>query len=156
MDELTHPHIVLTNAPESIQFTSKSSGGPNPNYPERDRISHGEWLQNRFEQIWQDSVNTTEVRRAASVPSRNGVYVEFTGQPGSSLKTQSLENLPSGIRLLNIREKEVDGQNVNLATIYIPSEKRGFFLKKFREYTLYDTPKGEAKNHGRSKRPEAE
>jgi hypothetical protein len=145
MDELTHPHIVLTNAPESIQFTSKSSRGPKPNYPERDRISHGEWLQNRFEQIWQDSVNITEVRRAASVPSRNGVYVEFAGQPGGPLKTQSLEDTRSGIRLLNIREKEVNGQNVNLATVYIPSEKRRVFLKKFREYTQSETPK--PKNH---------
>lgn len=146
MDDLTRPHILIHNAPDSLNFTSKSTRGSTPNYPERDRVSHGQWLQNRFEQIWQDSIYTSEIRRAASVPGRNGVYVEFAGQPGSPLKTQSLEDTRSGIRLLNIREKEVDGQNINFATIYIPSEKRGVFLKKFREYALNDTPKGEPKN----------
>lgn len=147
MDELTRPHILLTNSPESLQFTSKSTGGSKPNFPERDRVSHGQWLQNRFEQIWQESFNTSEIRRAASIPARSGVYVEFAGQPGSALKTQSLEDTRSGIRLLNIREKEVNGQNVNLATVYIPSEKRGVFLKKFREYatenTITDKPKNQ-------------
>ncbi len=139
MDNLTKPHILLPNAPESLRFTSKTLNIKGPAYPERDRIAHGEWLQNRFEQIWQDSVNTSEIRRAATIPSRNGVYVEFAGQPGSPLKTQSLEDTRSGIRLLNIREKEVDGQKTNFATVYIPSEKRGVFLKKFREYATENT-----------------
>ena len=146
MDNLTRPHILLPNAPESLQFTSKSAGGSKPNYPERNRITHGEWLQSRFEQIWQESVNLIEDRRAASVPGRSGVYVEFAGQPGSPLKTLSLEDTRLGIRLLNIREKEVEGQIVNYATVYIPSEKRNVFLKKFREYTLNDSPNGNPKN----------
>jgi hypothetical protein len=147
MDELTRPLIFLPNAPESLLFTSKSSRGPNTVYPERDRLTHGQWLQNRFEEIWQESTSRQEERVAASVPTRNGVYVEFSGQPGAPLKMQSLENIPSGIRLLNIREKEVEGQNVNMATVYIPSDKRGVFLKKFREYTLEDLPlTGKPKN----------
>jgi hypothetical protein len=146
MDNLTRPHILLPNAPDSLHFTSKTLNFKGPDYPERDRLTHGQWLQNQFEQIWQDSVNSCEIRRAASIPSRNGVYVEFAGQPGSPLKTQSLEDTRSGIRLLNIREKEVEGQLVNFATVYIPSEKRGVFLKKFREYTLNDTSKGKPKN----------
>ena len=146
MDNLARPHILLPNAPESLRFTSKTLNIKGPAYPERDRITHGEWLQNRFEQIWQDSVNTSEIRRAATIPSRNGVYVEFAGQPGSLLKTQSLEDTRSGIRLLNIREKEVDGQKTNFATVYIPFEKRGVFLKKFREYTKEDTKTDKPKN----------
>lgn len=145
MDELTRPHILLPNLPDSLNFTSKPSRG-NTVYPNRDRVQHGQWLQNRFEEIWQDSTSHQEERLAASIPTRNGVYVEFSGQPGSQLKTQSLEDTRSGIRLLNIREKEVDGQNINLATVYIPSDKRGVFLKKFREYTLYDTLTGKPKN----------
>ncbi len=146
MDNLTRPHILLPNAPESLNFTSKPSRGPNTVYPNRDRVSHGQWLQDRFQEIWQDSTSRQEERRAASIPTRNGVYVEFAGQPGSPLKTQSLEDTRSGIRLLNIREKEVDGQKTNFATVYIPFEKRGVFLKKFREYTMTDTPKGKPKN----------
>lgn len=146
MDELTRPHILLPNAPESLRFTSKSLSFSGQAYPERDRLTHGQWLQTKFEEIWQDSTSNQEGRRAASIPTRNGVYVEFSGQPGHPLKVQSLENTPSGIRLLNIREKEVEGQKVNLATVYIPSDKRGVFLKKFREYTLNDTPTGNPKN----------
>lgn len=146
MDNLTRPHILIPNPPESLQFTSKSAGGSKPNYPERNRVAHGEWLQNRFDQIWQESVNEKEQRHAASVPVSNGVYVEFAGQPGSPLKTQSLEDKTSGIRLLNIRKRVVEGQTVNYATVYIPSEKRNVFLKKFRDYALNDTPKGNPKN----------
>jgi hypothetical protein len=146
MDNLTRPHIVLPNAPESLPFTSKSSGGPTFNYPERDRQSHGEWLQNRFEQIWQESASISEERIAASVPSRNGVYVEFASHPESPLKTQSLEDYRSGIRVLNIRKKEVEGQMVNFATVYIPSTKRGVFLNKFREYTTENTSTNKPKN----------
>lgn len=146
MDELTRPHIFLPNAPDSLRFTSKSSRGSNTIYPDRDRLAHGVWLQNRFEEIWQDSTSHQEERRAASIPTRNGVYVEFSGQPGSPLKVQSMEDTRSGIRLLNIREKEVEGQKVNLATVYIPSDKRGVFLKKFREYTQNDTLTGKPKN----------
>ena len=87
MDNLTRPHILLPNPPDSLQFTSKSSGGYEPNYPERNRVAHGEWLQNRYDQIWKESVNEKELRHAASVPVRNGVYVEFAGPPGSPLKT---------------------------------------------------------------------
>ncbi len=146
MENLTRPHILLINTPESLQFTSKTSGGASAAYPERDRLSHGQWLQNRFEEIWHDSTSRHEERVAASIPSRNGVYLEFSGKPGSPLKIQSLEDSRSGIRLLNVREKEVEGQVLNLATIYIPCDKRGVFLKKFREYTLEDTPKGKPKH----------
>ncbi len=146
MDELTRPHIILTKAPETLNFTSKPSRGPNTVYPDRDRLTHGQWLQNRFEEIWQDSTSRLEERRAASIPTRSGVYVEFSGLPGAPLKVQSLEDTRSGIRLLNIREKEVEGQKVNLATVYIPSDKRGVFLKKFREYTLNNTIKDNPKN----------
>ena len=146
MDNLTRPHILLPNAPDSLSFTSKPSRGPNTVYPNRDRVAHGQWLQSRFQEIWQDSTSRQDERRAASIPTRNGVYVEFAGHPGNPLKTQSLEDTRSGIRLLNIREKEVDGQLVNFATVYIPSEKRGVFLKKFREYTTENTRTDKPKN----------
>lgn len=142
MDDLTRPHILLTNAPDSLNFTSKPSGGSKTIYPGRDRLTHGQWLQNRFEEIWQDSTSRCDERRAASIPSRNGVYVEFSGSPAAPLKVQSLEDTRSGIRLLNVREREFIGEKVTLATVFIPSDKRGIFLKKFREYEVTNTVNG--------------
>lgn len=146
MDDITRPLILLPEPPESLPFTSKSSSVTGPFYPARDRITHGQWLQNQFEGIWQQTSSHREERIAASVPAKNGVYVQFAGQPGSPLKVQSLEDTRSGIRLLNVHEKVVSGQVVKFATVYIPSEKRGVFLKKFREYTLENTPGGQPKN----------
>jgi hypothetical protein len=146
MDDITRPLILLPEPPESLPFTSKSSSVTGPFYPARDRIAHGQWLQNQFEGIWQQASSHREERIAASVPAKNGVYVQFAGQPGSPLKVQSLEDTRSGIRLLNVHEKVVSGQVVKFATVYIPSEKRGVFLKKFREYTLENTPGGQPKN----------
>jgi hypothetical protein len=146
MDNLTRPHILLPNIPESLQYTPIPARGPSKVYPDRNRIAHGQWLQDRFEQIWRESLNVSEGRIASSLPGRRGVYVEFSGQPGRPLKTQSLEDKNSGIRLLNITARDVEGLKVNYATVYIPHEKRNIFLKKFRDYTFENTSKNKPKN----------
>lgn len=146
MDELNRPHILLSDEPGSIQFTARGLPVNAPPFPERNRTTHGQWLQTRFEEIWQNSTSEKEKRIAASIPARNGIYIEFSSKADAPLKTQSLEDARAGIRLLNIREKEIDGHNLTLATVYIPAEKRGVFLKKFREYTTTDTPSGKAKH----------
>ncbi|MGM0532077.1 MAG: S8 family peptidase [Bacteroidota bacterium] len=147
MDNLTRPHIILPDDPQSLSFTSRQTGGPKTEFPQRDRLNHGQWLQNRFEEIWRSSTSRAESRRAASVPSRKGVYIEFSSQPDFPLKTQSLEQTNSGIRLLNIRQKEFQGHHTNLATVYIPNGKAAHFLKKFREYTSNTTSSGNPKNN---------
>ena len=65
MDDITRPLILLPEPPESLPFTSKSSSVTGPFYPERDRIAHGQWLQNQFEGIWQQSIFHREERIAA-------------------------------------------------------------------------------------------
>lgn len=42
-----HPHIKITTAPETKNFTSTSSGGGSPRIPERNRAVHSEMLRDR-------------------------------------------------------------------------------------------------------------
>jgi hypothetical protein len=147
MDNLTRPHIILPNTPQSFSFTTRITGRSKGGFPQRDRLSHGQWLQNKFEEIWNSSTSKIQSRRAASFPSRKGVYIEFASQPDYPLKTESLEQENSGIRLLNIRKKTIEGHQTNLATVFIPNGKGAHFLKKFRDYSTELTAKGKPKNN---------
>ncbi len=84
--------------------------------------------------------------RAVSRADRHGVYLEFVSEPGFHLMLKSLEQLPSGIRLLNVRRREVAGQDETLATVYVPDEKRSNFLRKIESYKTEQTASGKPKN----------
>ncbi|MCB4743916.1 MAG: hypothetical protein LGB68_04640 [Sulfurovum sp.] len=43
-----YPHIKLTTAPETKNFTSTSSGGTSANIPERNRVEHSEMLRRQL------------------------------------------------------------------------------------------------------------
>lgn len=83
-----------------------------------------------------------------AVPTRHGTYLEFESKPGFDLKTKSLENLPKGIRLLNVRTEtpilHLVGEQpttVTKAAVFIPAGQEGFFLKRVRQYSEEETGK---------------
>lgn len=76
---------------------------------------------------WADA----EGRQAAGVTTRHGCYIEFVSAPGADLSLKSLENVRSGIRLLNVRTGE---EGRTLATVFVPSEQRSYFLNRIRDY----------------------
>ncbi|MGJ8510723.1 hypothetical protein, partial [Glaesserella parasuis] len=82
------------------------------------------------EEAWARARESKETRTAASLPTKDGVYIEFVGQAGYDLVTKSLENRRSGIRLLNVKKSE----EVFSATVYIPAGKESHFLNKIQAY----------------------
>jgi hypothetical protein len=118
--------ISNTGIPQS--FTTPPRIGGEPNYPERNISEHGNKLVGLFNDII--SVYTTQV--SANVRDDEGFYVDFIGAKNHDLTIQSLENLPSKIRLSNI--KNIDGEIS--ATIFLPKEKQDFFLNKINQYLL--------------------
>ncbi|MFH1135780.1 MAG: S8 family peptidase [Pseudomonadota bacterium] len=79
------------------------------------------------------------------MPTKDGVYVEFTGAPGFDLVTKSLEDRRSGIRLLNVYTVYPENdpeQEITRATVFIPMGKQEHFLKKINEYAQEETEKG--------------
>jgi len=125
------PHIFLNDIPSEINYSG--FGFSNERSPERDRQSHGGFLKKKFESLWDTYEKRNEERKTATLPYRDGVYIEFVGKEGYELATKSLESFRKGVRLLNIHS---DGQEEKKtrATIYIPNSQRNFFLKKINDY----------------------
>ncbi|MDH5572282.1 MAG: S8 family peptidase [Gammaproteobacteria bacterium] len=136
------PHIVLTTPPETSLYTTTSSeGGDDKESPFRNRIPHGQYLQNQFNLAWRKA---EEEQAAVGHGTRNGIYLEFKSDPNFELEIKSLENLPKRIRLLNVREKVEtvvpgdDGEESTIvttfATVYVPHEQKMFFLDRLGKY----------------------
>lgn len=145
MAEERFPHLFLKAPPESSGFTSVSSGGGDPaDFPDRDRQGHADHLERRLEQAWENAAG----RQAAAHSTRRGCYLEFVSAPGAELALKSLESLTAGVRLLNVRTTGQGGNQITLATVFVPSDKRAHFLTKIRDYGDISkaTPKGHPLN----------
>lgn len=141
-------NIFINNRGSSLPFTSKQKGGSQRKIPDRDRKKHGEWLTSRFQNIWDEAKKRNEERTAVSLPVKKGTYLEFFSSPDFELAIKSLENKRVGIRLMNVRIDEHEGQTVRRATVYIPEGKESYYLKRIRDYINpdKDTDKGKPKN----------
>ena len=116
-----HRHIILSNTAEQIQYKSYKKVVPKGNFPERDRRYHGEWLKKQFATA-RINAKTYTPSMVAAIKAKQGMYMEFTGKNGFELASKSLENIRSGIRLLNVRPQD------NSATVYIPDGKESQFV----------------------------
>jgi hypothetical protein len=134
-------HIFLPGPTRTQAFTSPRGGGGQTQFPPRDRFRHSAYLRQRFEQAWQEGIG----RQAVSQATRSGTYIEFVSEPGFELTLQSLENRSAGIRLLNVQRRRQPDPEQTLANVYVPNDKRLYFLEKIRKYaeenTLRDRPK---------------
>jgi len=137
-----YPHLFLDHPTDILRYTNPQHGGPAPRFPSRDRFIHAAHLQAQFDLAWQKN----NLRRAISQSTRNGIYLEFRGEPGYDLKTKSLEAIQSGIRLLNIRKENIAENEQTIATIYMPLNRRHIFLKKLHDYETAETTNGKPKN----------
>jgi len=90
-----------------------------------------------LEKAWQAAGE----RQAVAHAERHGNYLEFAGSQGFDLALDSLEARRSGIRLLNVRVEGEGAEARTFATVYIPSNRNAYFLKKVRAYAEENTPK---------------
>lgn len=130
-------HIVLPFGPESLDYAAKP-GRSTERIPHRDRQRHSRYLRERLARAWQDA----EDERAVIHVERHGVYLEFRSDPDADLLTKSLDNVRSGVRLLNVRKEIQDGQEVTFATVYVPNDRRGYFTDRIERYALEQTASG--------------
>jgi hypothetical protein len=92
--------------------------------------------------LWRDVEST----QAVAHTERHGVYIDFVSDPGFDLVVKSLEALRLGIRLLNVRTQHIEGTEQTLATVYVPHNRRAYFLNKIRAYAEEQTQGGKPKN----------
>ena len=137
-------HIFLREAQNTEEFTTPRRGSTQ-GVPQRNRQAHSVKLQNQWAAIWAKAREQEEFRTAVSMPTKDGVYVEFEGAPGHDLVTKSLEDRRVGIRLLNVYtvwSESAPDQEITRATVFIPSGKQDHFLRKITEYAQEETKKG--------------
>lgn len=106
MAENQFPHIFIKKAPKAIDYISPKKVVREVKVPTRNRRPHGNFLKTKFKELWKQSKKENSDRQAVALPVKTGHYIEFRSKTGFDLVTKSLENLKSGIRLLNIREEE--------------------------------------------------
>jgi len=142
-----YDHIILPSSIlENIKYAPRTNGRGKTRIPNRNRISHAQYLENKLSSVWEEHRNMITERTAISLPTRKGTYVEFRGAPNKDLVYKSLENIKLGIRLLNVRTATVEGNEETYATVYLPEGKEHNFIKKLTEYTTQNTKKGKPKN----------
>ncbi len=141
-----HPHIFLRDSGESSAYTRPPRNiEQGDRIPTRNRQEHSVKLQEQWVAIWAQAREQQESRTAVSMPTKDGVYVEFEGKPGYELVTKSLEDRRLGIRLLNVYTVP-PRHEITRATVFIPSGKQDHFLRKIKKYAEEDTKKGQPKN----------
>lgn len=138
--EIKHySNIFLDKTAESHRYISRKQGGGSLKIPPRNRVEHGQKIQNKLQEVWKQVEESDKTRTAVSLSTRQGTYLEFESKPDFALSTKSLEFAPSGIRILNIRKEETqDGSIINKATVFIPKGKENHFLKKVNAYINED------------------
>lgn len=137
-------HIFLPGPTRTDRFTNPRRGGNNAPPPPRDRAQHSDYLKAQFDQAW----GAAGDRRAVAHATRDGVYIDFYGEPGYELPISSLEARRSNIRLLAVREQSDSGTTQTIATVYVPNEKRAHFLQKFTKYAEEESSRsGNPKNY---------
>ena len=81
----------------------------------------------------------------AGVAAPSGQILEFQGELGHQLRTDSLEMRSSGIELLNSKPGR-DAKPAPTATVYVPHGKLGLFISKVELYETEETFKQKPKN----------
>ncbi|GAB4045839.1 S8 family peptidase [Spirosoma litoris] len=141
----TYSHIFLNELPVSISYTANKQKGADLLIPNRDRNSHSQKLNNQLKAIWSKIKIKEQARTAISLPTKNGAYLEFSSQAGKELVTKSLEDIRSGVRLLNVKYTDDQAKTV-IATVFIPKGKESILLKKIVDYQESETKSGNPKN----------
>ncbi|WP_018923559.1 S8 family peptidase [Salsuginibacillus kocurii] len=145
MSKKEFDNLFIEEFINSIPYTSRQTART-PALPLRDRLTHGQRLRRKFDQLWKEEEEQENARNAVSLPTRQGTYIEFESSPDFKLVSKSLEDRLQGIRLLNVRTQTVNDKEVIRATVYVPKGKENTYLKKIDAYLEEETPTGKPKN----------
>lgn len=149
MPNAKYQHLFLGKEfRNGMAYTRPPRAVPGRSIPRRDVAAHGSYLRGRLDRVWEETRRDLEQRQAVALPVRSGAYLEFRSDPGDLLVAKRLENLPKGIRLLSLTERQIPGaeEPATFATVFVPSGKQGHFLQKVEQYASETTKNGEPRN----------
>lgn len=128
-------NLYISQKAEVLEYKPLSTGGSKGNFPVRNnRRSHANRLQRQLDVAWELASKNEEKMNVVSVSARHGIYLEIKGKEGYDLLTKSLEDTRQHVRICNIKIED----EVISSTIFIPENKRDFFIKKLNKYKETD------------------
>ena len=141
MADFEHLFPKKTASTEQYKYPRKVSAGDFKVPPRDDRVGHGQQLA---DQVLAAGQSVQEHAKAIPEEMRpEGVVLDFQSDPDFKLKLESLELLRSGIELRNSRMVG----DVMHATVFVPKDKVGIFVRKFEAYAKENQPRsGKPKN----------
>lgn len=135
MSEDFKPHLFIKNIHTSQSFTTpQSGGGSKVNLPDRNRNEHANALLHSLSQIWDAYEQEASLRVEKGLPVKDGEYLTFKSAENNNLKIESLDS--SGAILLNVNTDKDTNQQI--ATVYIPENKKEKLTKKVENYRNED------------------
>lgn len=135
MSEDFKPHLFIKNIHTSQSFTTPQSGGGSiVNLPGRNRNEHANALLHSLSQIWDAYEQEASLRVEKGLPVKDGEYLTFKSAENNNLKIESLDS--SGAILLNVNTDKDTNQQI--ATVYIPENKKEKLTKKVENYRNED------------------
>ena len=114
--------------------------GPEKRIPPRDVNVHANYIKSKLQTAYNQSITQ---KQAAAIRYKEGTYLEFASAAEHDLPIKSLENITTGIRLLNVREDEEN--KIIYATVYVPDGKESFFIERVDKYLSTFNETGKAK-----------
>ena len=142
-------HIVVPWAALAEDYTSYREGRGSPRPPSPiDRHAHGQGLAESARRAELEGL----ARRAGAAhdlgvqPASDGLAFTFDSVPGFQLELTSLDPLRQAPELLAVQVIGDGAEAVERATVRVPDGKLGYFLKRFEQYVLENTPKGNPRN----------
>ncbi|MFH6969870.1 S8 family peptidase [Flavobacterium sp. FlaQc-28] len=142
MSENFKPHLFVKNVHSSQDYTTPPGPPIKSLLPKRDRITHGEFIYSSLYEIWETYNQETFQRAEASKPVKEGEYITFFGAEKQLLELDSLSS--DGAKLLNVKTNSENKSQI--ATVYIPENKKEKLLGKIEKYIGENTDKGLPKN----------
>lgn len=135
MSENSKPHLFVKNVHTSQSYTTPpSGGGVEGNLPDRNRIEHGNDILLSINQVWESYEQQVAYRKENGLPTKEGEYITFRSALDNTLKIESLDS--SGAVLLKV---SIDNEtNQQIATVFIPEEKKNKFVDKVEKYINSD------------------
>ena len=128
-------HILIKNTARKEPYTSPLSRGKTFNIPPRQRQTHGQKLLRQFDRLREEAKGLFNEQKAFGIDARNGICLQFEGEPDFDLKFESLEAIKSDIELLAVQQKE----EKTYATVFVPEGKLDILIKKIADYLLFTT-----------------
>jgi hypothetical protein len=142
MSDNFKPHLFVKNVYTSQDYTTKPRKiDPKP-LPNRDRISHGDFLLSSLKGIWDIHSDESTQRNENNLPFKDGEYITFVSADKQQLELSSLSS--DGAKLLNVKSNS--DKTIQVATIYIPEDKKEKLTGKIEKYINEDTKKGLPQN----------